>query len=122
MGLDQYAWIKKAEAAKDEHELSFTWRKHSRLQEFMQLIWAERGNLRDDFNCEDMKLTKEDIDLLLLAIKTGYRDHFCHGGSFWGHQFQEEVVKDSYKDDLEFAEAAASAMNEGMEVYYSCWY
>ena len=44
MGLDQYAYIK-AETTQNEngtaHEPEFTWRKHARLQEFMEKLWHE---------------------------------------------------------------------------------
>lgn len=122
MGLDQYAWTKKTEADRDAHEWSISWRKHSRLQEFMQSIWVARGNSQDEFNCADMQLTKNDIALLSFAVRSGFEDYVCEGGFFWGHQFQEEAAKDSYKDDLEFVEAASDAIDKGLEVYYSCWY
>jgi len=122
VGLDQYAWTKKTEATRDEHEWSTSWRKHSRLQEFMQSIWVSRGNTPHNFNCVDMELTKKDITLLSCAVRTGYKDYVCKEGFFWGHQFQEEAAKESYYYDLEFVDAAFDAIDKGLEVYYSCWY
>ena len=69
-----------------------------------------------------MELTKRDITLLSCAVRTAYEDYVCKEGFFWGHQFQEEAAKESYKDDLEFVDAAFDAIDKGLEVYYSCWY
>jgi len=56
------------------------------------------------------------------AIGKGYSDHFCEGGFFWGHQFQEEAVQEYKDEDTRFVTAALEAVREGKPVVYSCWY
>jgi hypothetical protein len=41
---------------------------------------------------------------------------------FYGHQFQDDAVKHYRKDDLAFIEAAKSAIKEGKQIVYSCWW
>ena len=70
MGLDQYAYrIKNGEAL----EIAY-WRKHNRLQGWMENLWVQRGkpnpqkdedgNVIDEFNCVDLELDEEDLDKL----------------------------------------------------------
>ena len=69
MGLDQYAYRVKANG--EPFEIAY-WRKHNRLQGWMENLWVEKGKpniqkhpdtgeLIDEFNCVDMELTWEDI-------------------------------------------------------------
>ena len=101
MGLDQYAWVGRKPS--DEAPEDFYWRKHSRLQQFMEDLWREKGR-EEELNCNNLELTEADLLALQEAIGKGYSDHFCEGGFFWGHQFQEEAVR------------------EGKPVVYSCWW
>ena len=101
MGLDQYAYVraqerKVKEASGEEYTTvdsgqEFYWRKHSRLQEFMDRLWRDKGN-EQVFNCQNMELTEDDLLRLQEAINNRYADHPCEGGFFWGHQWQEEAV------------------------------
>ena len=38
MGLDQYAYAKESEGAEEQEELAY-WRKHNRLQGYMEKLW-----------------------------------------------------------------------------------
>jgi len=131
MGLDQYAYVraqerKVKEASGEEYTTvdsgqEFYWRKHSRLQEFMDRLWQDKGNT-EVFNCQHLDLTEDDLLLLQDAIGNGYADHFCEGGFFWGHQFQEEAVQEYKQEDTEFVQAALEAVRDGERVIYSCWW
>ena len=46
----------------------------------------------------------------------------CDGGFFWGHQFQEESMKEYKKIDLKFCKDALKWIKEGKEVWYDCWW
>jgi len=126
MGLDQYAFIleKKAEAQTeaDAEKQVFSWRKHSRLQQFMVNLFGAKGGDKDAFNCVDLLLTKADIDSLEEAVKSGYCQYFCKGGFFWGEAYQEQSCREYRDQDLEFVNAAKQALAEGREVIYNCWY
>ena len=124
MGLDQYAYIN-AKAVKNEnstaHEPEFTWRKHARLQEFMEKLWHEKGNEKE-FNCVNLELTKGDLEELQKQVECNYYDHFCKGGLFWGHQFQEESMLQYLEQDRKFVADALQAVEKGNTVVYSCWW
>ena len=75
MGLDQYGMIgctteKRVDDAGKEYTVKiadndFYWRKHSRLQDFMEELWVEKtGRPATELNCEDMELTEGDVNKL----------------------------------------------------------
>jgi hypothetical protein len=45
---------------------------------------------------------------------------FCPDGFFWGHQFQEESMREYKNQDLEFCEKALKWLKEGKNVFYDC--
>ena len=111
MGLDQYGMIgctteKRVDDAGKEYTVKiadndFYWRKHARLQDFMEQLWVEKtGRPAVELNCNDMVLTEGDINKLEGAIHNGYVENVCDGGFFYGHQFQDESVKHYREDDL----------------------
>ena len=120
MGLDQYAHIRIK--SWNSRQYSYEWRKHSRLQEFMEQVWSREGNT-ETFNCQELTLTLDDIERLEEQIKEGYPDYECEGGFFWGHQFQEEQCADYIEYDLEFVAKAKEAFDKpGSTVVYTCWW
>lgn len=147
MGLDQYAGTMctktyeyetpKGEKKVDEYQMAgpFEWRKHARLQEFMNKLYMEKNKVdnkweedRDEngqvwinpISWNSIELTEEDIDRLENAIKNHYSGYFCDGGFFWGHEIQESQAE-YYKDkDLEFVEFAKKALADGETVIYEC--
>ena len=97
----------------------FEWRKHARLQEFMNNIFMERNKLKskweqDKINDNEyvlnpiswdrIELLEDDIDKLEEAINNGYSRYFCDGGFFWGHEMQESQAEYYKEKDLEFVE------------------
>ena len=147
MGLSQYGGTIRTEQYKfttqtgeekvNEYQIAgpFEWRKHARLQEFMNTLYMERNKLTnkwEEITQEDgstywnpiswdtLELNTKDIARLEEAIKNGYCDYFCEGGFLWGHEFQEEQ-RDYYKEkDLEFVEFAKEALADGETVVYEC--
>lgn len=137
MGLDQYgSFLQKEPEIKDEEtnvtylptaeketESDFTWRKHARLQQYMMELYYKKYPDKHNvtFNCEKLFLSKEDV---LELQKTIENDNlpFCEGGFFWGHQFQEESMKEYKEQDLQFCKDALKWLDEGKKVYYECWW
>jgi hypothetical protein len=136
MGLDQYAHIRDKQTGKikspdfekiysDKYEPTtdgFVWRKHSRLQQFMQNIWYEQNpDSAEAMNGDDeLTLNKDIITNLRKEIDSNYHNSFCSGGFFWGHQFQEEAVREYSKQDVQFCDWALAQMEKGEEVVYYC--
>jgi len=133
MGLDQYAFINPREEQRtDDQGNSFTakiaeqdfyWRKHSRLQDFMEEIWVEKtGRGKLELNCQDMELTQNDINKLERAWQNSYRQNHSNGNFFYGHEHQVERMDLYHDDDEAFIKAAKEALAEGQKVIYHCWW
>ncbi len=119
MGLDQYAYLKSA--GKDATP-EFVWRKHSKLQTFMENLFAiKTGQGAAELNCEELTLTAQDLNALegLLADQSLPE---CAGGFFYGHQFQEEAAQEYAEQDAAFCAWAKTQINDGEVVIYSCWW
>lgn len=120
MGLDQYAYVKSG--AEEGAEPVFIWRKHARLQEFMESLFEFRtGQGRGDLNCGELELTAEDIDMLAEKVAGGALPE-SPGGFFYGHQFQDEQAA-AYRDrDLQFCDWARAQIEAGETVCFSRWW
>jgi len=116
MGLDQYATFREKTG-----EADFYWRKHSRLQEFMEDIWYNKLGRADEFNCKELVLTKEMLQELLDALEKNNLPK-SDGGFFYGHEFQDESAKEYHNQDIKFCKEGLKAIEDGMEVVYECWY
>lgn len=134
MGLDQYAWAQRPEYAHldliTERELTDEefalldsnkvtlrqWRKHADLNAWMTELYHRKGGT-EEFNCITMPITRDDLMSLQHHIEenNGYaeRGH----GFFWGETRPEDI-----ESDKEFIRLALNALDEGYEVFYSCWY
>ena len=147
MGLDQYAGTMRekvyeyttleGEKKEERYQMAgpFEWRKHARLQEFMNTLYMERNKLKSKWEQDkindgeyvwnpiswhQIEHLEDDIDKLEEAIHNGYSRYFCDGGFFWGHEFQEEAAKDYKEKDLEFVDFAREALADGETVIYEC--
>ena len=117
MGLDQYAFVKESLEQEEGSELAY-WRKHPNLQGFMERLWRNRNPEKkdEDFNCEELALTLEDIDLLESAVTNGLLPETS--GLFFGANHDEDYKE----DDLKFCAAAREALNDGKFVVYDSWW
>jgi len=124
MGLDQYAWAREREEEENSegHEHQFVWRKHAKLQEFMEQKFVEKtGHSAVDLNCGQLELDAVDIAELEQRLQTNQMPR-SQGGFFYGHQFQDES-EEEYKDqDIAFVEWAKAQLEQGNKVIYSCWW
>lgn len=140
MGLDQYAYSVEQGGKNDgeEHHLA-EWRKHNRLQGWMEQLWEDKGrpfdgkldeNPMGDFNCIPLELTLSDISELEESITEMALPET--GGFFFGSDSFEWEDEDGnppaegdyyYKqNDLQFIEDARKALREGKKVFYNCWW
>ncbi len=122
MGLDQYAFIKGKESSdiKDATEIAY-WRKHNRLQGWMEALWVKKGNT-DEFNCKRLYLVPEDIDALEKDIanrKLPMTEGFFFGRDSYDYDGEEGNYYE-YEKDIAFVERAKEAFVNGDEVFYSC--
>lgn len=112
-------------------ELSY-WRKHNRLQGYMQDLWVEKGRpnkyytddgqpMDDYFNCLDLELTDSDLQYLEKTVN-GFNLPET-GGFFFGSDSYHYLKEDRLLEaDLEFIRLGRLALKEGKKVYYSCWW
>ena len=126
MGLDQYAYLRERNQMPDDADESgeqFYWRKHARLQMFMEKQYNKLNGGRPHggmFNCVELPLNEEQLLELQEAINTKYYDHFCDGGFFYGHQFQEQSVEEYKEQDNKFVDQALAHIKAGGDVIYLC--
>ena len=123
MGLDQYAYVKDNAKQKKGTEIAY-WRKHNRLQGWMEALWKQKENTEGlEFNCVQLYLTDADIDALELAIAK--RDLPMTEGFFFGRDSYDADGEDNYPDydaDVAFIAKAREALAADKIVYYSCWW
>ena len=139
MGLDQYAYSKPSEESEEQTELAY-WRKHNRLQGWMENLWEDKGRPNfdpkyhgggiGDFNCIPVELNLSDIEQLEANIETKSLPQT--GGFFfwddsydWDDEEGNPFPKGDYhykEDDLKFIEEARQAIQDGLKVYYNCWW
>ena len=137
MGLDQYAYS--MDSNDEQAELAY-WRKHNRLQGWMEELWIDKGKPFDgeleehnplgDFNCVPVELTEDDLDALEADVcekampETGgffFGDDSCG----WTTEDDEPYKGKDYfhkETDLDFIEQARQAIKDGKKVFYSSWY
>ena len=139
MGLDMYAFRHKGERIDqktDRSKLEGTerqpilfadWRKHNRLQGFMQELYDEQNPDSstkgwNDFNCVPLYLSRKDLDALEEAIRS--RTLLETGGFFFGQDSYtwEGEQEDMKATDLKFVADAKKYLNEGFQVFYECWW
>jgi hypothetical protein len=115
MGLDQTAYaVSKKGSEKTSEELAY-WRKHNALQGWMENLYHLRGG-KEPFNCEEIELTSEDIDLLESVVENNALPETQ--GFFYG----PDSSQDEHKKEItvEFIKAARFHLGLGSEIYYSC--
>ena len=135
MGLDQYAYAKDKNG-EDEHLAD--WRKHNRLQGWMEDLWHDKGKPNapeeespmGDFNCIPLELTLSDLEQLEAHIDNKSLPQT--GGFFFGqdsYTWEDEdgnsYGEDDYfhkETDLKFVQQAYKALAKGKKVYYNCWW
>lgn len=145
MGLDQYAYAKDPRIERDDEDEEnwggdihiMDWRKHNRLQGYMEQLWLSQGgeygeSWGDGFNGKEVKLGIEEINELeevILNLELPETSGFFFGSDSYtwtsdGLTTEETIQSDYYhkESDLAFISEARKLLSEGFEVYYnSSW-
>ena len=122
MGLDQYAFRVDEETGEEGGRLAFQWRKHAKLQQFMEETFVERADLSaEDLNCGRLELTHDDIDRLEHCLNEDAMPESA-GGFFYGHQMQDEQEAAYREQDRAFCAWARETLNDNATPVYSCWW
>jgi|TARA_B110000495_G_C23026739_1_gene610304 hypothetical protein len=144
MGLDQYAYSRPSRKRKSDNDIQIAeWRKHNRLQGWMQDLWESKGCPNEDkygddddddaevlFNCVPLQLTEEDIYSLedaILNFEFPESNGFFWGSDsyFWTNENDEPFPENEYyyqETDLKFIKDARKALKKKHKIFYSCWY
>ena len=143
MGLDMYAYARPPRKRNSDDDVSICdWRKHNRLQGWMENLWENKGrpnwkpsedenDFSGDFNSVELQLTRADLyDLKddILEMNLPESDGFFWGSDSytWDNEGKgtEEIQDDYYykEHDLDFIEEAHKMLDKGYRVFYTCWY
>ena len=135
MGLDQYAYARPPRKRNSDDDIQIgEWRKHNRLQGWMESLWQSKGcpnaNEDGDFNCVPLQLTSEDIDSLedaILNFELPETDGFFFGSDsyFWTDENGEPHADNDYwykESDLTFVKEAREMLEKKHRIFYSSWY
>ena len=139
MGLDQYAFSSHEplyEGSDGEGRTmlkpavttEFIWRKHAKLQEFMENLYfkgeyqgVREADVSEGLNCNPMLLDEKAIDALETCVR-GEKLPKSGGGFFYGDKYQDESASDYKEQDLKFCKWAREEMKAKKHVYYDCWW
>jgi len=129
MGLDMYAWRVKAEDAIGDFEIArneedsakveelYYWRKHHDLHGWMERLYRAKGGTKESFNCVQVRLTMDDLNLLETAVLTNQLP--VTEGFFFGTNPPDAW---SMEQDMAFISKAKVAIASGDAVYYDSWW
>jgi len=120
MGLDQYALVVDDNSKDEKGEEIMYWRKHNRLQGWMEDLWRRKTGDTGEFNCDDVDITEQDLDDLEKAIENDELPET--GGFFFGPDSYENYECEYKEYDLEFIQKARLALAKGKKVVYTSWW
>lgn len=94
------------------------WRKFNHLHGWMEKLYYSKGGKADSFNCVNVRLTEQDLDVLqkqaeAMSLKPTE-------GFFFGSY--EEFSEDDQYAVLEFVNKAREAISNGYAVFYDSWW
>lgn len=94
------------------------WRKFNHLHGWMEKLYYSKGGKADSFNCVNVRLTEQDLDVLqkqaeAMSLKPTE-------GFFFGSY--EEFSEDDQYAVLEFVNKALEAISNGYAVFYDSWW
>ena len=84
-------------------------------------LTASIGTVLPEFNCVNVQLDITDLQIIRTFVMNDDLP-FCSDGMFWGHQFQEDAMREYKDQDLDFCAQAIEWIQEGKEVYYTSWW
>ena len=142
MGLDMYAYARPPRKRNGDEDVGICdWRKHNRLQGWMEDLWESKGRpnhkpseeengFGSDFNCVELPLTRADLYALqddILEMNMPESNGFFWGSDSysWENDDGEPYPDNEYyykEQDLNFVAEAHKMLDKGYRVFYSCWY
>lgn len=93
------------------------WRKFNALHGWMSDLYYAKGGTSEDFNCNTVRLTLD--DLAKLEEATDKKSLEPRRGFFWGG---EEIFDEEWDSLREFIKNARAAISEGYAVFYDSWW
>lgn len=127
MGLDMYAFSMSNRAVIDDfsfdqefktQEIAY-WRKHNALHGWMEALYRQKGGNAKEFNCIPLRLTKEDMEQLILDINA---DTIKPTAGFFFGSTEDYYDSDMRERDIRFANQVMSEIDNGRAVYYDSWW
>ena len=112
MGLDQYLFAEDTPNQEDKELYYF--RKHANLEGFMAALFYARGNT-NEFNCERLYLSEDDINTLETAVKLDGLPETT--GFFFGQSTEQQMV-----NTWDFIHVARKALDSNKKIYYTSWW
>lgn len=133
MGLDMYAFTVSAEDAGDtqvdivrfdkdgnaiiqQTEIAY-WRKFNHLHGWMEALYREKGGQDPQFNCNNVRLTTDDLYDLESDMKE--KRLTPTQGFFFG---DDTLHPEDVESLVEFIAKARQAIAEGKAVFYDSWW
>ena len=95
----------------------YYWRKFNALHGWMSDLYFAKGGTDQDFNCNTVRLTLDDLENLMLTAEKGKLKPT--EGFFFGAQVIEPEDLESLFD---FAYKAKEQIRNGKAVFYDSWY
>ena len=114
MGLDQYAFSKHGDGY-------YQWRKHAKLQYFMEDHWINDMKMQHSINGQPIRLTEDLIVQLQRMVDTDELPTRMDG-FFYGQDYQDESAEGYKEYDLQFCDWALKELQDGNDIYYECSY
>lgn len=128
MGLDMSAYATRevkadSQEIKSQEEIAY-WRKHNRLQGWFQREWEKQNpHSTEPFNCNRLWLNEElltELEHDICEDKLPKTEGFFFGTDSYEYEKSEREEMKSY--DLAFIRKARKLMQQGKNVYYTCWW
>lgn len=94
------------------------WRKFNHLHGWMEKLYYSKGGKADSFNCVNVRLTEQDLDVLQKHAET--MSLKPTEGFFFGTY--EEFSEDDQYAVLQFVNTARETISNGYAVFYDSWW
>lgn len=110
-------WNKAKEEGIIDDDFAY-WRKFNHLHGWMEKLYYSKGGKADSFNCVNVRLTEQDLDVLqkqaeAMSLKPTEGFFFGSYGDF---------TEDDQYAVLEFVNKAREAISNGYAVFYDSWW
>lgn len=125
MGLDMYAFAVPADRVGTEmtdvklpegaREIAY-WRKFNHLHGWMHRLYTEKGGKSEEFNCDTVRLTTDDLDRLYADLGKGLPHT---PGFFFG---DDRIYPEDVESTIEFIGKAKGEILAGNAVFYDSWW